>query len=117
MSGTRTLALAALVALCVGAGGLWATPARAAFPGTNGTIIFRTDRDGYDAIYSMNPDGSAQTKLTGATDHLEYDPAVSPEGLRIAYARKRIGARSSNLFVMTETGNQGVGLTGGSEGD
>jgi Tol biopolymer transport system component len=36
----------------------------AAFPGANGKIIFTSDRDGNDEIYTMNTNGSGQTRLT-----------------------------------------------------
>src|SRR5438105_2728246 len=41
-----------------------AQPASAAFPGLNGKIAFSSDRDGDSEIYTMNADGSGQTKLT-----------------------------------------------------
>ena len=36
----------------------------AAFPGANGKIAFKSDRDGNDEIYVMNADGTGQTRLT-----------------------------------------------------
>ena len=38
-------------------------PARAAFPGQNGKIVFVSDRDGNLEIYTINPDGSGQTNI------------------------------------------------------
>src|SRR5919201_1876737 len=56
-------ALSALVvALALAA--LAAGQARAAFPGMNGKIVFETNRDGNDQIYTMNADGSGVTRVT-----------------------------------------------------
>ena len=51
-----------------------ATTAHAAFPGANGKIAFETARDGNYEIYSMNPDGTLQMRLTN-------DPAFDGEEL------------------------------------
>jgi hypothetical protein len=61
------------------------TPARARIsqcPGANGKIYFA--RSG--SVWSMNPDGTGQTELLGNNDNnAENNPAVSPDGARIAY--------------------------------
>jgi len=60
---------------------LMPAPADAAFPGKNGGIAFTSNRDGSSQIYSVNPDGSGETRLTD-------DPAIgsawSPGGDQIA---------------------------------
>jgi hypothetical protein len=43
---------------------VFTVPAGAGFPGSNGNIAFASDRDGNFEVYSMNPDGSGQTRLT-----------------------------------------------------
>jgi hypothetical protein len=43
---------------------LAAIPVKSAFPGANGKIVFRSDRDGNPEIYVMDPDGSEQTNLS-----------------------------------------------------
>jgi hypothetical protein len=56
-----------LVMLLLIAGAAISLPSHAAFatfPGENGKIMFFSDRDGNAEIYTMNPDGSEQTRLT-----------------------------------------------------
>lgn len=42
-------------------------------------IVFMSDRDGNHEIYSMNADGSGQTRLTNSPGRDEF-PAWSPDG-------------------------------------
>jgi hypothetical protein len=51
--------LIALVAAAIGT-----APARAAFPGTNGKLVFETNRDGNEEIYTMNADGGDASRVT-----------------------------------------------------
>lgn len=76
-----------------------------AFPGTNGRIVFVTDRDGVPDIYTSNPDGSDPVNLT-QTRIAEADPAYSPDGTKIAFAR------SSDIWVMNADGTGQVAITG-----
>lgn len=66
-----------------------------------GKIAFVSLRDGNPEIYTMNPDGSGQVRLTdNAADDLE--PAWSPDGTRIAFISTRDG--DHKLFVMNADG-------------
>jgi Tol biopolymer transport system component len=49
-------------------------------------IVFSSNRDGDYDIYSMNPDGSNVVQLTDSPG-LDINPAISPDGTRIAYNR------------------------------
>ncbi|NIR87369.1 tandem-95 repeat protein, partial [Candidatus Bathyarchaeota archaeon] len=71
----------------------------------NGQIAFQTLRDGNSEIYSMNLDGTGQTRLTnhGASD---FDPAWSPDGTKIAFSSQRDG--NSEIYIMNA---DGTGLT------
>ncbi len=63
--------------------------AHAAFPGANGKITFRSDRDSGDPqqVYTMKADGTNERQIT----YLEADtgglprPAFSPNGKKIAF--------------------------------
>jgi hypothetical protein len=68
----------------LGAGRQAPSKARAAPPEK---ILFVSDRvsEGKLDIYTMNPDGSRQTRLT-RTEENEFDPVRSPDGRQIAFA-------------------------------
>src|SRR5688572_33206326 len=83
-----TLRLAALSALALSSL-LLPGAAGGAFPGTNGRVVFVTDRDGVPDIYTSNPDGSDPVNLT-QTRIAEPDPAYSPGGTKIAFSRRDV---------------------------
>ncbi len=55
-------------------------PAEAAFPGLNGKIAFRTNRDSNDEVYAMNADGSGQTNRSGNPGSSDGSPPGPPTG-------------------------------------
>ena len=71
--------------------GVWVcrteNPTAAAFPGTNGRIVFASDRvtagdpEGEFEIFTMDPDGTRVTRLT-FNDALDADPRWSADGKR-----------------------------------
>ena len=83
---------------------------------SHSAIAFVTDRDGPDAIgdfgnqeiYTMNPDGSEQRRLTHekAADN---SPTFSPDGKRIAFGSQRSGG--FEIFVMNADGSDQKQLT------
>ncbi len=65
--------------------------------GTEGLIAFTSTRDGNPEIYVMNPDGTAQTRLTTNTAIDDY-PAISPDGSEVAFTSWRDG--DAEIFVV-----------------
>ena len=101
------------VALVVAAGVLLmlqADAARAAFPGANGSIFFNSNRDtGAGDIYAIPPGGGTLriTESMGSSD-----PAVNPQGNRIAFISANPGG-AYQVFLMNADGTGRVQLTTG----
>jgi hypothetical protein len=69
---------------------LAAAPAHAAFPGQNGKLVFDayvldSPEAGDDELFTIEPDGSALTRLTDNSEVNDVIPAFSPDGRTIAY--------------------------------
>ena len=70
-------------------------------------IAFVSYRDGNAEIYTMNPDGSQQTRLTNnAAD--DTDPNWSPDGTKIAFMRGYNG-----VYLMNADGSNQIWLSNG----
>jgi Tol biopolymer transport system component len=82
--------------------------AEGAFPGVNGKIAFRSDRDGNVEIYVMNSDGSNQVNLTN-NPALDTTPAWSPDGTQIAFVSDRDGNRE--IYKTTASGSNQTRVT------
>ena len=83
---------------------LQAAPAAAALPGKNGKIAFSAFRNGNMDVYTVNSDGSGQTRLT--TDpSWDFDPAWSPDGGKIAYTERVDDFGHSFITVMDADGS------------
>ena len=82
-------------------------PAGAAFPGQNGKIVFSSNpnvlRQANANIYTINPDGTGQTRLTRGTKSDEF-PSFSPNGKKIVFDRFVIGDFCSQIYVMDADG-------------
>jgi len=90
------------------------TPASAQstlWPSSNGLLVFRSDRDGDPAVFTLDPTTTSVEKLTVKTDAQELQPAWSPEGGRIALVRRTGGVRRPDLFVMSSAGKGRTRLT------
>jgi Tol biopolymer transport system component len=98
-------ALALLLALGMGLLGA-GDPARAAFPGAQGKVFFGHDGD----VWTMRADGTGATKLT-TNFNAEANPAVSPDGSRVAYEFFR------GIWVMNADGSAEKMLTDGETTD
>ena len=79
----------------------WAPAAEAAFPGTNGRIVFEDVSDGGCCLFTIGPLGGAAAlvKDSGAA----ADPAYSPDGRLVAWSSSRGG-----IVVANEDGNNQI---------
>ena len=98
------------------AAALKATPAPGATTGPNGRIAFASTRDGNSEIYAVNADGRFPTNLT-RNPASDVDPAVSPDGTRIAFASNRRDGQVYDLYAMNVDGSGLTQLTSSSLDD
>jgi TolB protein len=104
-AGARTMFAAAVilaVVLLVLVAG--AEPAGAAFPGANGKIAFVKEnlRQGSSGIFTMNPDGSEQSRLGSG-----YSPSWYADGDMVVFERFTGGEEDFNqdIYVMNAHGS------------
>jgi len=71
-------------------------------------ILFVSNKDGDDEIYSMNSDGSDVIQLTN-NDDKDFLPAVSPDGKEIMFTSQR--DRRDELYKMNIDGSNQIRLT------
>jgi Tol biopolymer transport system component len=73
-----------------------------------GKIVFVSERDGNEEIYSMNYDGSAVTRLTNNPTN-DQNPDWSPDGSKIAFESDRSG--QFEIYVMNADGSNQTKIT------
>ena len=71
-------------------------------------IVFMSGRDGTQEIYVMNPDGSAQTRVTGDAFN-DAQPAWSPDGKKIVFTSAH--ADTADLYSINVDGSGQTRLT------
>jgi len=83
-------------------------------PGGNGKIAFMSKRDGFNQIYTMNPDGTSQTRISTniAADSM---PSWSPDKTKIAFA-SYVGG-SWEIYTMNADGTGRTRLTNNGAAD
>ena len=77
-------------------------------PGRNGKIAFTSSRDGNHEIYTMEADGSNQTRLTNNPGY-DISPKWSPDGTKIAFLRSN--GFQYDIYVMNADGSNQTRLT------
>jgi len=80
-----------------------------------GKIVFVSDRDGNREIYTMNADGTNQTRLT-FNSGFEGGPRWSPDGTKIVFVSDRDGGGTLRIYVMNADGSNPTLLTPNSFG-
>jgi TolB protein len=76
-------------------------------------IAFRRERGADGAIYTVRPDGSRLTRVSGACCDENYAPAFSPDGRTVAFARVDAG-KWTIVSVARDGGNKRVLVSTGS---
>ena len=70
----------------------------------NGKIVFASNRDGNYEIYTMNPDGSHQQRMT-TDDGMDLYPNWSPDGQKIVFVSdRRNNVAAYEMYVMNADG-------------
>src|SRR5215218_7851143 len=77
-------------------------------------IAFQSNRDGNAEIYTMDTDGSDQTRLTYSSAD-DFNPEFSPDGSKIVFSTVRDG--NFEIYVMNADGTHQTRLTINSGGD
>ncbi len=119
--GVVKMRLGRLVSGSLGAGLLVALgvslPAQAAFPGSNGRLVFQLEAPAGDHtqtdIYTIRPGGSGLTRLTTTPNLNEFGPAWNAAGTRIAFWRTRAPFGTGSIWVMDAHGHHQKQLTHG----
>lgn len=73
----------------------------------NGKIAFSSNRDGNFEIYTMNPDGSGQTRLTFISSANNTNPVWSPDGTKIAFVSTDKATGKGQIHVMNGADGSG----------
>jgi endonuclease YncB( thermonuclease family) len=110
----RAIVIGLTVLLVAAAASYERDTGEAVVPGTNGKIVFVSDRVGNEEIYVMNADGSGQTRLTNSATE-DRSPAWSPDGHRIAFSSLRDG--DEEIYVMNADGSGQTRLTDNADFD
>ena len=96
---------------------VWATPAPESAPTEppaviippveNGRIVFdamEPNQNGDGGIYTIEPDGSNQVRLTGENNPDIWGPCWSPDKSQVAFASRRAGGTTADIYVMDADG-------------
>jgi TolB protein len=92
-------------------------PAHAAFPGSNGRLVFEREAPAGDHtqtdLYTIRPNGSGLVRLTATPNRNEFGPAWDATGTRIAFWRTPAPFGAGSVWVMGAGGGGQRQLTHG----
>ncbi len=92
-------------------------PAAAAFPGSNGKILFQGAPQSplnYD-IFVMDNNGFNEVNLTNSSAVNDFDAAWSPDGTKIAFTTNRDG--NNEIYIMNADGTSPVNISNNAASD
>jgi Tol biopolymer transport system component len=113
----RTVLGARLLIIACAFGIVFAQTAQAAWPGTNGRIVFLKEDFVTMAaqIYSMKSDGTDEANLSaaGGTSLFDLQPSVSPNGKRIVFTRAEFTPQgpTGQLWTMSIDGSHQIDIS------
>lgn len=81
--------------------------------GEAGTLVFQSDREGRDKLYTLDVASGAVRALTQGADHRDEEPVWSPDGQLIAFHTNRFDASTFDIAVMQADGSAVARVTSG----
>lgn len=107
---TTALALQASGLLIAAATVLAPVAADAAFPGTNGRVVFDSSRNGAVNVYSVDPSNTADVRLHTTSTNIDEIPFGSPDGTRLVFRSDRAnpGNGQGNIYLVSGQTNLDV---------
>jgi len=67
-------------------------------------ILFNSNRDGRDTLYTMNFDGTDVLSLFPGESYNDYDAVWSPDGTQIAFTSDRVAGSGREIFTVNADG-------------
>ena len=65
-----------------------------------GRLVFHSDREGRHRLFTVDLPSRRVTRITEGRDHHDEEPAVSPDGARIAFVTTRFDYRTWDIAMM-----------------
>jgi tricorn protease-like protein len=78
--------------------------------GLRGGLLFHSNREGNYDIYALDLETGKAKRLTDSPAN-EVEPALSPDGTHIAFARARLNPRGQDIYVMNTDGTNPKRIT------
>lgn len=69
-------------------------------PGLSGHVVFHSNRDGRNKLYTLNLATGAVGALTSGADHRDEEPSWSPDGSSVAFVSNRFESATFDIAVL-----------------